>query len=166
MRLAAIESPTGALAAHVEADSIARRPISRVPLCVNINPKAVHSWSSRSIAGPPLRFPYGPSPWLHPSRAELAATGWLWSGAHKGSVPMLGAGGETPNVLLIFEEPIIAPRLRREAAGLPREGDELPALALCVEDPIAPRRPSPAGTSPEASSEEEDDPPERQACPR
>jgi len=89
---------------------------------------------TRSTAGAPLRFPFGPSQWLHPSRPELGATGWLWSGAHDRSVPMLGAGDETPNVLLVFDDPIDAPGLRHYHEGLPLAGHQLAGLAVCVGD--------------------------------
>ena len=86
------------------------------------------------MGGHPLRFPFGPSPWLHPSEPELAATGWLWSGHHPVSVPMIGAGDEVPNVLLLFTEPLPGPRMRRHGEGLPQQGEALTALALCVDD--------------------------------
>jgi hypothetical protein len=95
---------------------------------------AIDAGATRSVGGHPLRFPFGPSPWLHPSDPELAATGWLWSGPHPVSVPMIGAGDEVPNVLLVFTEPLPGPRMRRRGEGLPQQGEALTALALCVDD--------------------------------
>ena len=88
----------------------------------------------------PLRFPYGPSPWLHPSGdPALAARGWIWSGAHLDSVPMLGVGDETPNVLLLFSDMQPSPQLRRHRDGLPERGAPLPGLAVAVDDAAAAR---------------------------
>jgi hypothetical protein len=89
-----------------------------------------------SQAGNPLRFPYGESPWLHPSGRDLSAQGWLWQGARDPSVPLLGAGDEIPNLLIVFAEPVPAPRLRLRwrREGLPRRGRALRALALRVDD--------------------------------
>jgi hypothetical protein len=95
---------------------------------------AIDGGATRSVGGHALRFPFGPSPWLHPSDPELAATGWLWSGPHPVSVPMIGAGDEVPNVLLLFTEPLPGPRMRRRGEGLPQQGEVLTALALCVDD--------------------------------
>jgi hypothetical protein len=50
---------------------------------------------------------------------------------------MLGAGDETPNVLLIFDEPITTPRQRCYGTAFDRADDELAGLAICVEDPVA-----------------------------
>lgn len=113
------------------------RGLLREPMVIDrshVEVVAIDGGTTRSVGGHPLRFPFGPSLWLHPSDPELAATGWLWSGHHPVSVPMIGAGDEVPNVLLLFTEPLPGPRMRRYGEGLPQQGEALTALALCVDD--------------------------------
>lgn len=113
------------------------RGLLREPMVIDrshVEVVAIDGGATRSVGGHPLRFPFGPSPWLHPSDPELAATGWLWSGHHPVSVPMIGAGDEVPNVLLLFTEPLPGPRMRRHGEGMPQQGEALTALALCVDD--------------------------------
>jgi hypothetical protein len=85
-------------------------------------------------AGGALRFPFGASTWSHPAGPELAADGWLWQ-AGAGPIPLLGAGDEVPNLLLVLDDPVPAPRMRLRGDSLPRGGDRLSAIALHVDDP-------------------------------
>ena len=109
----------------------------REPLVIDrslIRAVAIDAGAARNVLGLPLRFPFGPSPWGHPSSPALAASGWLWTGAHDSSVPVLGAGDEVPNVLLLFSEPVPGPPMRLRGRGLPHGREALAALALRVED--------------------------------
>jgi hypothetical protein len=118
------------------------RALLHAPLVIDraqVRAVAVDDGDARSSDGSPLRFPFGASPWLHPSGREFAASGWLWSGAHAGSVPLLGAGDEVPNLLVLFSEPVSGPRLRRGGEGLPHPGATLGGLALRVGDSAAAR---------------------------
>ena len=125
-------------ALRVEDRGLLRRPLEIERS--QVRAVAVDEGMTVSVIGTPLRFAFGPSQWLHPSNAAQAASGWLWSGPHKGSVPMLGVGDEVPNVLLVFSEPVKIPRLRRRSGGLPKRGRPLMGLALCVDDAAAAHR--------------------------
>jgi hypothetical protein len=77
----------GSLGIRSEGLRIEDRGVLKRPLVVarsQIRTVVIDDRNTRNVAGIPLRFPFGPSQWLHPSRPELGATGWLWSGAHGG----------------------------------------------------------------------------------
>ena len=90
---------------------------------------AVDDGDERSLAGRPLKFPCGGTTWS-------GAEGWLWHGPDRRSFATVGLGDEVPNVLLLFDTPVAAPRLRRRRAeSLPRRNELLGGLVLNVHDP-------------------------------
>ena len=113
------------------------RGLLRAPLVIDraqVRAVAIDEGTARNALGLPLRFPFGPSLWRHPSDPQQAASGWLWSGPHESSVRMLGAGDEVPNLLLLFSEPLPGPPMRLRGSGLPHDGEALAGLALRVDD--------------------------------
>jgi hypothetical protein len=67
-----------------------------------------------------------------------ARDGWLWERGHGSAVPALMRGErDEPNVALILEPPVIAPRLRGRRSHGPLAGERLAGLLLRVDDPAA-----------------------------
>jgi hypothetical protein len=64
--------------------------------------------------------------------------GWLWERGRGSAVPALLRGErDEPNVALIFESPVPAPRLRGRRSDGPLAGERLAGLLLRVDDPAA-----------------------------
>jgi hypothetical protein len=68
-------------------------------------------------------------------RSQLRGTATGPPDLDLGWVPVLGDGDQTPNVTMLFTEPLAAPRLRQRGERLPPRRTALTALALHVEDP-------------------------------
>jgi hypothetical protein len=67
-----------------------------------------------------------------------ARDGWLWERGHGSAVPALMRGErDEPNVALILESPVVAPRLRGRRSHGPFAGERLAGLLLRVDDPAA-----------------------------
>jgi hypothetical protein len=63
---------------------------------------------------------------------------WLWGGGSP--LPALTRPGRPPNVALVFEEPVAAPRLRREQVDGPMRGERIAGLLLAARDASAAER--------------------------
>jgi hypothetical protein len=64
--------------------------------------------------------------------------GWLWERGRGSAVPALMRGErDEPNVALILEPPVPAPRLRGRRAHGPLAGEQMAGLLLRVDDPAA-----------------------------
>jgi hypothetical protein len=67
-----------------------------------------------------------------------ARDGWLWERGRGSAVPALMRGErDEPNVALILEPPVVAPRLRGRRSHGPLAGERLAGLLLRVDDPAA-----------------------------
>jgi hypothetical protein len=64
-------------------------------------------------------------------------TGWLWATPLGSPLPTLAAAPDPPNVALLFERPVPAPRLRQQLAHGPLKGEAMAGLLIHVEDPSA-----------------------------
>ncbi len=81
------------------------------------------------------RFPIGaPERAVGEGLATSGRVGWLWTREAPTVVPLLGHGTETPNLALLVDDPLLAPKVRRVVMTGPIPGEALTALLFAVED--------------------------------
>lgn len=83
------------------------------------------------------RFPVDPELTLSAGLPQHAA--WLWSPETVTLVPLLGTGGETPNLAILVVDPTLAPAVRRVTLTGPIPGEALSGLLFEVTDVAAAR---------------------------
>lgn len=81
------------------------------------------------------RFPVSLTP--YPVAGDPDA--YLWVRGAEAVVPCLGAPSQDPNLLVLLEDPVLAPRVRVATPTSPLRGEALVGLMLCVGDAAAAR---------------------------
>ncbi|MEA2386461.1 MAG: hypothetical protein QOJ22_635 [Thermoleophilaceae bacterium] len=110
-----------------------KHPILREPLTLRAADLRVIATCADERA--PRRFPV-----MGDAALELYGwqeTGWLWTEPLGSPLPMLAVTPDAPNVALLFEHPIPAPRMRRQLLHGPLKGERMAGLLLHVDAPSA-----------------------------
>jgi hypothetical protein len=129
---------TGTLTVTTDGVRVEHRGILKAPFQLAwADIRAVHV---DDTAPSTTRFPVNTSAFPPAIHAGANPTGgFLWVKDQTAPVPYLASSGHDPNVALLVEAPVLAPRVRHATATGPLPGEALVGLLLCVTDAGAAR---------------------------
>jgi len=85
------------------------------------------------------RFPiFADSAWSDPQAKAAEPRGWFWvEGRPARPSPYFGLRKQVPNLVVILDEPLMGPAVRRQRLHGPLNGETLAAFTLTVAEPVA-----------------------------